>query len=118
MSYDKENIFAKIIRGEAPSTKIYENDTTLVIKNLYPKAPIHFLILPKGEYESYTDFGLKANAKEKLELLEAMNEIIKEYKLFEKGYRIVANTGNYGGQSIPHFHIHILGGEKLTDFGL
>ena len=74
--------------------------------------------MPKGEYESYTQFGLNASEKEKLDLMEAINFVIKEYKLEEKGYRLVANTGDYGGQSVPHFHIHILGGEKLADFGL
>ncbi len=118
MTYNKENIFFKIINGTAPSTKIFENDNALVIKNLYPKAPCHLLAMPKGEYESYTQFGLNASEKEKLDLMEAINFVIKEYKLEEKGYRLVANTGDYGGQSVPHFHIHILGGEKLADFGL
>ena len=90
----------------------------IVIKNLYPRAKIHLLILPKGEYESFTTFSQKASDKEKLDLYEAINEIIKEYNLNENGYRLVANTGNYGGQSIEHFHIHILGGEKLESFGL
>ena len=118
MTYNKENIFFKIINGTAPSKKIFENDNALVIKNLYPKAHCHLLAMPKGEYESYTQFGLNASEKEKLDLMEAINFVIKEYKLEEKGYRLVANTGDYGGQSVPHFHIHILGGEKLADFGL
>ncbi|MGN0929352.1 MAG: HIT domain-containing protein [Alphaproteobacteria bacterium] len=118
MTYKKDNIFAQIINGTAPSTKIFENKNTIVIKNLYPKAPHHFLVLPKGEYESYTTFGIKASEEEKLDLLNAINEVIKEYKLDDSGYRLVANTGYYGGQSVPHFHIHILGGEKLPDFGL
>ena len=118
MTNNKENIFFKIINNQAPSTKVYENDNALVIKNLYPKAPCHLLVLPKGEYESYTQFGLTANEKEKIDLMDAVNFVIKEYKLDEKGYRLVVNTGDYGGQSVPHFHIHILGGEKLADFGL
>ncbi|MCR5507032.1 MAG: HIT domain-containing protein [bacterium] len=118
MTYDKNNIFSKIIRKEAPSTTVFENENAMVIKNLYPKAPCHLLVLPKGEYESYTRFGLLASAQEKLDLIEAINFVIKEYNLDEKGYRLVANTGDYGGQSVPHFHIHVLGGEKLADFGL
>lgn len=118
MTYKKDNIFAQIINGTAPSTKIFENKNTIVIKNLYPKAPHHFLVLPKGEYESYTTFGLLATPEEKLDLMDAINEVIKEYKLDDAGYRLVANTGYHGGQSVPHFHIHILGGEKLPDFGL
>ncbi len=118
MSYQKDNIFAQIINGTAPATKIFENKNTIVIKNLYPRAPHHFLVLPKGEYESYTSFGLNATEEEKLDLFNAINEVIKEYNLNDKGYRLVANTGDFGGQSIPHFHIHILGGEKLPTFGL
>ncbi len=118
MTYNKDNVFAKIIKGEAPCTKIFENKNTLVIKNLYPKAHYHFLVLPKGEYESYTTFGTNASVDEKLDLMEAINEVIKEYNLNDSGYRLVANTGAFGGQSVPHFHIHILGGEKLPDFGL
>ena len=118
MTYNKDNIFAQIINGTAPSTKIFENKSTIVIKNLYPKAPHHFLVLPKGEYESFTTFGLNATPEEKLDLIEAINEVVKEYKLDDAGYRLVANTGYYGGQSVPHFHIHILGGEKLPTFGL
>lgn len=118
MSYNRENIFFKIVKGEANSTKIFENDSALVIKNLYPKAPCHLLVLPKGEYESYTSFGETATDKEKIDFMEAINFVVKQYNLDEKGYRLVANTGVYGGQSIPHFHVHVLGGEKLPDFGL
>ncbi len=118
MTYNKENIFYKIINNQAPSTKIFENDNAIVIKNLYPKARFHLLVLPKGEYESYTQFGLNASQKEKLDLMDAINFVIKEYKLNDSGYRLVVNTGDFGGQSVPHFHIHILGGEKLDSFGL
>ena len=118
MTYNKDNVFYKIIQKTAPSTTVYENTHTIVIENLYPKAPCHLLIIPKGEYESYTQFGLEATNEEKLSLMEAINEVIKKYNLAENGYRLVANTGNYGGQSVPHFHIHILGGKKLDSFGL
>jgi diadenosine tetraphosphate (Ap4A) HIT family hydrolase len=118
MSYNKENIFCQIINNKAHATKVFENKNTLVIKNLYPKAPYHLLVLPKGEYESYTTFGKNATQEEKLDLLDAINYVISEYKLDDAGYRLVANTGHFGGQSVPHFHIHILGGEKLPDFGL
>ena len=118
MSYDRENVFYKIINNKAPSEKIYENENAVVIKNLYPKAPYHLLVLPKGEYESYTEFGLNASVQEKIDLIDAINETIKKYNLQNFGYRLVANTGEFGGQSVPHFHIHVLGGEKLADFGL
>ncbi len=118
MTYNKENIFYQIIQGNAPSEKLFENENIIVIKNIYPRAPHHLLILPKNEYSSYTDFGLNATNKEKLDLFDAINYVIKEFSLDDAGYRLVANTGYYGGQSVPHFHIHILGGEKLPDFGL
>ncbi len=118
MSYNKENIFYKIINKEAESETIYENKNTLVIKNLYPKALYHFLVIPKGEFESYTTFGINATTEEKLDFFNAVNEVIKKYNLDDTGYRLVANTGEFGGQSVPHFHLHILGGEKLDSFGL
>ncbi len=118
MTYNKENIFCQIINNKAPSERVFENENALVIKNINPRAPYHLLVLPKGEYESYTTFGTNATDREKLDLMEAINFVIKEYHLDDAGYRLVANTGYYGGQSVPHFHIHILGGEKLPTFGL
>ena len=118
MTYNKDNVFYKIIHKNAESSTVYENDHTLVIKNLYPRAPIHFLVMPKGEYTSYTEFGLNASPEEKLSIMDAINTVIRKYHLEEKGYRLVANTGDFGGQSVPHFHIHLLGGQKLDTFGL
>ena len=117
MAYNKENIFCKIINKQAPATIEFENDSTLVIQNLYPKAKYHLLVIPKGEYESYTTFGTNATDKEKFDFFNAINYIIEKYKLDDAGYRLVANTGYYGGQSVPHFHLHIVGGEKLIEFG-
>ncbi len=118
MTYNANNIFYKIIKGTAPSTKIFENNNIIVIKNLYPAAPIHLLIIPRNEYTSYTDFGIKASTEEKLELFDAINFIINKYATLQEGYRLIANTGINGGQSVPHFHIHIIGGEPLPDIGL
>ncbi|MDR1476699.1 MAG: HIT domain-containing protein [Rickettsiales bacterium] len=118
MAYDKENIFAKIIRGEAPATKVFENDDAVVIANLYPKARLHLLAMPKGEYRDFTDFEDRATGQEKLGLMSAIGEAIRSHGLANEGYRLVMNTGVNGGQSVPHFHVHILGKEKLDTFGL
>ena len=118
MTYNKNNVFYQIIHKNAQSTTVYENENTIVIKNLYPKAPCHLLIIPKGEYESYTQFGLNATPAEKLDLMDAINKAIEINNLSTNGYRLVANTGDFGGQSVPHFHIHLLGGKKLDSFGL
>lgn len=116
MTYNKNNPFYKIINENAPAEKIYENDSAIVINNLYPKAKIHLLAIPKGSYTSFTEFGLQATDKEKLDFINAVNEAIKIYKLDETGgYRLAANTGDNAGQSVPHFHLHIVGGEKLIN---
>ncbi len=116
MTYNKNNPFYKIINENAAAEKIYENDSALVINNLYPKAKIHLLAIPKGSYTSFTEFGIQASDKEKLDFFTAINEAIKIYKLHETGgYRLAANTGDNAGQSVPHFHLHILGGEKLIN---
>jgi diadenosine tetraphosphate (Ap4A) HIT family hydrolase len=118
MAYDRENVFAKILRGEAPATKITENPNAVVIANLYPKARLHLLVLPKGEYSDFADFEARATDAEKLDLISAIGEAIRSHGLGEEGYRLVVNSGTNGGQSVPHLHVHILGREKLDSFGL
>ena len=118
MGYDKENVFAKILRGEAPASKVCENPNAVVIANLYPKARLHLLVLPKGGYSDFTDFEARATDKEKLDLLAAIGEVVKSHGLGPEGYRLVVNAGANGGQSVPHLHVHILGREKLDTFGL
>jgi diadenosine tetraphosphate (Ap4A) HIT family hydrolase len=118
MAYDRNNVFAKILRGEAPSEKIYETPHSLAFANIAPKAKLHLLVVPKGEYADYTDFGISASDAEKLDFMAAVSHVIGQYGLADKGYRLVVNTGAHGGQSVPHFHLHILGGEQLDTFGL
>ena len=115
MTYDKKNIFAKILREEIPCRKFYENDYVLAFNDINPQKKIHILIIPKGEYEDFDTFINKAKDKEILEFNKAISEIIKKLKITNRdgGYRIISNTGINGGQEVPHLHFHILGGEKI-----
>ena len=113
MSYDPDNIFAKILRGEIPCDRVYDDEHVLAFKDIDPKAPTHILVIPKGHYVSATDFSAQASAEEITAFFRAIHQIIKDHHLEPKGYRLVANTGNHGGQEVPHFHMHILAGEKI-----
>ncbi|MFN5351964.1 MAG: HIT domain-containing protein [Alphaproteobacteria bacterium] len=113
--YDKENIFAKILNGKIPAKKIYEDDSVLAFHDAYPDAPTHILIVPKGEYTSFTDFTTRANNKEIGEFFKRVNQIVAELKIDD--FRLVTNNGAKSGQSVFHFHIHILSGKKLGKLG-
>jgi diadenosine tetraphosphate (Ap4A) HIT family hydrolase len=110
--YDKENIFAKIIAGTVPSNKIYEDEKILAFHDIFPKAEVHVLVIPKGEYIDFEDFISKASPEDKIHFFNKVAEITKGLDL-EEGYRLVTNKGVNGGQEVPHFHMHILGGKKL-----
>jgi len=112
-NYDPNNIFAKIIRGEIPSTKVYEDDKILAFNDISRAAPIHVLVVPKGQYINFADFTSKADDKEIVDFFKKVSEIAKSLNLTESGYRIISNTGSDASQSVPHFHIHIVGGKKL-----
>ncbi len=111
--YDKNNIFARILRGEIPCNKVYEDDHVLAFRDLYPKAPVHILVIPKGAYMSIVDFGANATEAEITAFHRAVATIAAENDLAGSGFRTIANTGLNGGQEVPHFHIHLLGGHKL-----
>lgn len=113
MSYDENNIFAKILRGEIPCDKIYEDDHVLAFRDIAPQASVHVLVIPKGAYVSIEDFGAQGSAEEIKAFFEAVSKIAVEQGLAEQGFRSIANTGDYGGQEVPHFHLHLLGGERL-----
>lgn len=112
-TYDPDNIFAKILRGEIPNNTAYEDDHVLAFHDITPLAPIHILVIPKGPYVSMTDFSQQASAEEIAALYRAIGQIIKDNNLDTDGYRTITNTGDHGGQEVPHLHIHILGGKKL-----
>lgn len=113
MTYDSNNIFAKILRGEIPNNTVYEDEHVLAFHDIAPQAAVHILVIPKGEYISISDFGAKASAEEIQAFYKAVSKIAEEQGLNEKGFRTIANTGPDGGQEVPHFHVHILGGERI-----
>ena len=113
MNYDKNNIFAKILRGEIPCKKVYENDQILAFYDVNPQKKIHVLVIPKGEYMDLDDFNNKASDKEIVELNKAITYVSKILGVKEKGYRALTNIGIDGGQEIPHLHFHIFAGEKI-----
>ena len=117
MDYDKNNIFAKILRGEIPCKKIYEDDYVFAFYDANPKKTIHALVIPKGEYINLDDFSLKASEKEMVGLIKGINIVAKKINVSESvdggGYRSLVNVGKNGGQEVPHLHFHVFGGEKI-----
>ena len=113
MTYDSENIFAKILRKEIPCTKVYEDEFALAFHDINPQAPIHVLVIPKGQYVSMDDFTEKAPAELIAGFFRAVGKVARQLELEEPGYRILANIGEDSGQEVPHLHIHIFGGKKL-----
>ena len=119
MVYDKNNIFAKILRGEIPlkpGEKIYENEFVLSFYDINPKKKIHALVIPKGDYTDLDDFSKRAPEKEIVELIKGISVVAKKLGISVdggKGYRTLANIGKNGGQEVPHLHFHIFGGEKI-----
>ncbi len=108
LSYDRTNIFARILRGEAPCKKVYEDEFALAFHDINPKAPVHVLVIPKGEYVSLVDFTAKAPADTIVGFWRAVTKIADDLGVGE-GYRIVSNHGPNGGQLVFHFHVHITG---------
>jgi histidine triad (HIT) family protein len=113
MSYDMNNIFAKIIRGEIPSDKLYEDEHVIALKDIRPQARVHVLIIPKGPYVSAQDFCEKASDAEIVALNRAIAKVAKVAGVAVTGYRVIANTGADGRQEVPHYHIHIVGGQNM-----
>ncbi len=113
MSYDSSNIFARIIRGEIPGKKVYEDEFALAIHDISAAAPVHVLVLPKGEYVSFDDFSAHAPAALVTGFFKAIGTVAKQLGVDKSGYRLIANHGSDASQSVPHFHVHILGGRAL-----
>ena len=116
MIYDDNNIFAKILRGEIPCKKIYEDDFVLSFYDINPQKKIHALVIPKGKYVDLDDFSSNASSEEIVGLLKGINTVAKRLKISVdtgKGYRALANVSEHGGQEVPHFHFHLFGGEKV-----
>tara|TARA_Y100000992_G_scaffold172654_1_gene116342 strand:- start:888 stop:1244 length:357 start_codon:yes stop_codon:yes gene_type:complete len=113
MPYDKNNIFAKILRGEIPCKKIFENEYVLSFHDINPQKKIHALVIPKGEYIDLDDFNKKASDKEITEFYRAVSHVSSLLGIKNKGYRVLSNIGSDGGQEVPHLHFHIFAGEKI-----
>ena len=113
LPYDRDNIFARVLRGELPCKKVYEDEWALAFYDIAPQAPVHILVIPKGEYVSWDDFSAKASAEEIAGFVRAVGHVAREQGLVEPGHRLLVNTGQEGGQEIPHLHVHIFGGRPL-----
>lgn len=113
MSYDQDNIFAKILRGEIPCAPVYEDDHVLAFPDITPQAPVHILVIPKGAYVDMSDFARNASATEQAALTQAVGHIVAAQGLDDAGYRLITNNGPDSGQEVPHLHWHILAGEPL-----
>jgi diadenosine tetraphosphate (Ap4A) HIT family hydrolase len=114
MAYDRNNIFARILRGEIPCNKVYEDAHVLAFHDISPQSPTHVLVIPKGEYVSFDDFSQNASAEEIAALVRAVGRIAREQGVAESGYRILANTGPAAHQEVQHFHVHLFGGRDLA----
>lgn len=112
-SYDPQNIFAKILRGEIPCKQVYEDEYALAFHDISPKAPIHILVIPKGAYRDIVDFSTRASAEEIAGFWSAVAKVAQDHDLAAAGFRTIANTGVNGGQEVPHFHAHLLGGRAI-----
>jgi histidine triad (HIT) family protein len=113
MAYDDNNVFAKILRGEIPNKTIFENDHVLAFHDLYAKAPVHALVIPKGKYMNIADFGANASPEEITAFWRAVALVANDLGVADTGFRTIANTGVNGGQEVPHFHVHIVGGKPI-----
>jgi len=116
MAYDNQNIFAKILRGEIPCNKIYEDDFILSFHDINPQKKIHALVITKGQYIDLDDFSSNASPNEMVGLLKGINTVAKKLQISVdkgKGYRALANISDHGGQEVPHLHFHLFGGERV-----
>jgi diadenosine tetraphosphate (Ap4A) HIT family hydrolase len=111
--YDKNNIFAKILREEIPCVKVYEDKFAFAFKDINPQAKVHVLVIPKGAYVDMNDFAANAKSDEIEGLIRALGKVANILGVSDSGYRYLGNNGRDGAQEVPHLHFHILGGEKL-----
>jgi diadenosine tetraphosphate (Ap4A) HIT family hydrolase len=113
LPYDDNNIFARILRGEIPSKKVYEDEQALAFQDINPLAPTHILVIPKGAYVSWDDFSANASEAEIAGFVRAVGKVARDAGLVESGYRLLANTGLNAGQEVPHLHVHVFAGRPL-----
>ncbi|WP_121114996.1 histidine triad nucleotide-binding protein [Croceibacterium ferulae] len=113
LPYDDGNIFARILRGEIPCNKVYEDDHALAFHDIAPQTPVHVLVVPKGAYVCWDDFSAHAPAELIAGFVRAVGTVARQLGLVEPGYRLLANVGADGGQEVPHLHVHLFGGAPL-----
>ena len=113
LPYDDTNIFARILRGEMPCSKVYEDEHALAFNDIFPQAPVHILVIPKGAWVSWDDFSGRASAEEIAGFVRAVGKVARDQGLVAPGYRLLANVGRNSGQEVPHLHVHIFGGRGL-----
>ena len=113
LPYDDANIFARILRGEIPARRVYEDDWALAFHDIAPQAPVHILVIPKGAYVSWDDLAARASEAEIAGFVRAVGSVARAHGLVAPGYRLLANTGVDAGQEVAHFHVHLFGGAAL-----
>ena len=111
--YDDQNIFAKILRGEIPSNRVYEDEFAIAFHDINPQAPTHLLVIPKGAYVSWDDFSARADDAEIAGFIRAVGAVARQLGLDAPGYRLLSNMGQHAGQEVPHLHVHLFGGQPL-----
>ena len=113
MAYDPKNIFARLLRGEIPCNKVYQNDHALAFHDISPQMPVHVLVIPKGPYTDLAEFNAGASVEEMGAFMQAVAETAKLAGVEDSGYRLIANNGEDAHQEVPHFHMHIFGGQRI-----
>jgi histidine triad (HIT) family protein len=111
--YDPDNIFARVLRGEIPCAKVYEDEWALAFNDIRPQAPTHVLVIPKGAYVSWDDFSANASAEEIAGYVRAIGTVARQLGVVESGYRLLSNAGLNAHQEVPHLHVHLFAGRKL-----
>ena len=111
-TYDDQNIFARILRNEIPSRRIYEDEWAVAFHDISPQAPVHVLVIPRGRWVSFADFSANASEAEIAGFVRAIGAVTRQLELEAPGYRILSNMGGHGGQEVPHLHIHVMGGPR------
>jgi len=111
--YDDQNIFAKILRDEIPSKRVYEDEWAIAFHDINPQAPTHILVIPRGHYVSWDDFSARAPDAEIAGFVRAVGKVARDAGLVAPGYRLLANAGQHSGQEVPHLHVHIFAGKPL-----
>ena len=111
--YDDQNIFARILRNEIPSRRVYEDEWAVAFHDIAPQAPVHILVIPRGRYVALTDFVATASDAEIAGFFRAVGRVAQQMELEEPGFRVLSNMGVHSGQEVPHLHVHLFGGAAL-----